>query len=195
STRDGGATWTDIAKNVQLPGPRWVATIEASRYADGRAYVAFDAHRSNDDEPYVFVTEDFGVTWKALRGNLPMGSTRCLREDIVNPNLLFLGSEFGAWVSLNRGQSWVKLNNNLPTVAVHEFAIHPTAGEMVAATHGRSLWVLDINPLRQMTAGVLQEKAHLYEPNTAVRWRTEPSRGTPFGSGDRRFLGENPPPG
>jgi photosystem II stability/assembly factor-like uncharacterized protein len=194
-TRDGGANWTNIADKVGLPGPRWVATIEPSRFVDGRAYVAFDAHRSDDDEPYLYVTEDFGQTWKPLRANLPTGSTRVLREDIENQNLLFAGTEFAAWVSVNRGGSWTKLNNNLPTVAIHEFAIHPTAGEMVAATHGRSLWVLDIKPLRQMTPDVLKAKAHLFEPNPAVRWRSEPVRVSTNGSGSRRFIGENPPRG
>jgi hypothetical protein len=115
-----------------------------------------------------------------------------LREDIKNADLLYLGTEFGAWASLNRGESWTKINNNLPTVAVHEFALHPTAGEMVAATHGRSLWVLDVAPLRQMTKDVLTAKAHLYEPTPAVRWRTEPARMSLYGVGSRRFFGENP---
>src|SRR5262249_6131884 len=140
-------------------------------------------------------TEDFGQTWKSLRANLPSGSTRVLREDLSNPDLLFLGTEFGAWVAIDRGKSWTKLNNNLPTVAVHEFAIHPTAGEMVAATHGRSLWVLDITPLRQMSADVVKEKAHLYEPNTAIRWRQQPARNSPNSNGARRFIGTNPPSG
>ncbi|MCI0457857.1 MAG: PDZ domain-containing protein [Gemmataceae bacterium] len=194
-TRDGGAKWTNVADKVGLPGPRWVATIEPSRFVEGRTYVTFDAHRSDDDEPYVYVTEDFGQTWKSLRANLPGGPTRVLREDIQNQNLLFAGTELAAWVSLNRGASWTKLNNNLPTVAIHELAIHPTAGEMVAATHGRSLWVLDIKPLRQMTADVLKARATLFEPNPGVRWRTEPPRGSPYGSGARRFFGENPPRG
>ena len=140
-THDGGGKWTNVADKVGLPGPRWVASIEPSRFADGRAYVAFDAHRSDDDAPYVYVTEDFGQTWKSLRGNLPMGSTRVLREDIENQNVLYLGTEFGVWVSIDRGGVWTKINNNLPTVAVHELAQHPTTGEMVAATHGRSLWI------------------------------------------------------
>src|SRR5205807_1078493 len=80
--------------------------------------------------------------------------SRVLREDVENSALLFVGTEFAVWVSTNRGATWTKLNNNLPTVAVHELAIHPTAGEMVAATHGRSLWVLDVTPLRQMSADV-----------------------------------------
>jgi photosystem II stability/assembly factor-like uncharacterized protein len=194
-TRDGGKQWTNVTQKVGLPGPYWVATVEPSRYVEGRAYVTFDAHRSDDDDPYVYVTEDFGQTWRSLRSNLPMGSSRCLREDIKNPNLLFLGNEFGAWVSVDRGEYWSKLNNNLPTVAVHEFAIHPTAGEMVAATHGRSLWVLDITPLRQMTADVLKAKSHLFEPNTVVQWRSEPGRGSPYGNGSRHYYGQNQPAG
>jgi hypothetical protein len=192
-TRDGGANWSNVTSKVGLPGPRWVASIEPSRYIEGRAYVVFDAHRSNDDEPYVYVTEDFGQTWKSLRANLPWGSSRVLREDVANSSLLFLGTEFGVWGSLNRGASWTRLNNNLPTVAVHELAIHPTAGEMVAATHGRSLWVLDVTALRQMTSDALKAKARLYQPNMVVRWHFEPDRGaSPYGSGVRRFVGQNP---
>jgi photosystem II stability/assembly factor-like uncharacterized protein len=194
-TRDGGKLWTNITKSLGLPGPRWVASIESSRYADGRAYVVFDAHRSDDDEPYVYVTEDFGQTWKSLRANLPGGSTRVLREDIQKENLLYLGTEFSVWASLNRGGSWTRTNNNLPTVAVHEFAQHPTAGEMVAATHGRSLWILDVAPLRQMSPEVLTAKVYLFEPNRVIRWRTEPARGSPYGVGSRLFVGENPPAG
>ncbi len=197
-TRDGGANWTNVTDkllglpaNERLPGPRWVASIEASRHADGRAYVALDAHRSDDDQAYLYVTEDFGQTWKSIRANIPAGSTRVLREDISNPDLLFAGTEFAAWVSADRGGSWVKFNNNLPTVAVHEFAIHPTAGEMVAATHGRSLWIVDIAPLRQMTPAILKEPAHLYEPTSVVMWRHEPARGTIYGSGSRHYTGRN----
>jgi hypothetical protein len=194
-TQDGGAKWTNVAEKVGLPGPRWVASIEPSRFADGRAYVVFDAHRSDDDAPYVCVTEDFGKTWKSLRGNLPMGSTRVLREDIENQNVLYLGTEFGVWASIDRGGVWTKINNNLPTVAVHELAQHPANGEMVAATHGRSLWIIDVTPLRQMKPETLKADATLYKPATAMRWRREPTRGTPYGFGNHRFTGENPPTG
>jgi photosystem II stability/assembly factor-like uncharacterized protein len=190
-TRNGGKEWSNITKNVGLPGLRWVASIEPSRFEEGRAYVVFDGHRSDDNEPYVYVTEDYGKTWTSLRGNLPWGSTRVLREDIDNPDLLYLGTEFGAWCSLDRGQTWKSLNTNLPTVAVHEFAIHPTAGEIVAATHGRSLWILDVTALRQLTPQALKADARLYQPATAVREHMEPSRGQT----NRRFAGENPPQG
>ncbi len=194
-TRDGGQSWNSVADRVGLSRPYWVSTIEPSRFADGRAYVCFDAHRSDDDNPYLYVTEDFGQTWKPITSNLPHGSTRCLREDVQNPNLLYCGTEFAVWASTNRGQMWTKLNNNLPTVAVHEIAVHPTAGEIVAATHGRSVWVLDVTPLRQMTAEALKAKAFLYQPNTAVRWRSDPSRSSAYGNGSKRFMGQNAPAG
>ncbi|UCD76180.1 MAG: PDZ domain-containing protein, partial [Phycisphaerales bacterium] len=176
-----------------LPGPRWVSAIEPSRHKPGRVYVTFDGHRSNDDEPYIFASEDYGKTWRSIRANLPTsaGSTRVIREDITNGNILYLGAEFSAWVSVDRGGSWTKLNSNLPTVAVHEFAQHPTSGELVAATHGRSLWILDVTPLRQMSAGSISEKAHLYVPNKVTYWRSDPRRG----GTNRRFVGENAPDG
>ena len=94
-----------LCEEPGLPGPRWVATVEPSRFAEGRCYVAFDAHRSNDDEPYVYVTEDFGESWKSIRANLPIGSTRTLREDPKNPNVLYVGNDVGVYVSLDRGDT------------------------------------------------------------------------------------------
>jgi photosystem II stability/assembly factor-like uncharacterized protein len=196
-TKDGAKTWSNLSDRflaAGLPGPRWVATIEASREKAGRCYVVFDAHRSDDDDPYVFVTEDFGETWRSLRGNLPTGSSRCLREDIINPNLLYLGTEFAAWASLNRGQSWFKINRaTLPTVAVHEFAQPTTANEIVAATHGRSLWVLDVTTLRQAKPELVKDKTHLFAPNKVVNWRLDTTHEGMFRTGTRIFLGQNPP--
>src|SRR5205823_3988315 len=123
--------------------------------------------------------------WQSLRTNLPAGSTRVLREDVANTNLLYLGTEFAVYASTNRGSTWTRLNNNLPTVAVHEIAVHPTAGEIVAATHGRSLWVLDVTALRQMTADALKAKAQLYRPGPVVYWTPEPERGSAYGIGSR----------
>jgi photosystem II stability/assembly factor-like uncharacterized protein len=192
-TKDGGGTWTEISAKVGLPKPMHVATIEASRFADGRVYVAFDGHRSDLDSPFSYVSEDFGETWRSLNEGLPRGSTRCLREDIVSPDVLYLGTEFGAWASIDRGRSWASLNTNLPTVAIHEFAVHPDprVGEIVAATHGRSLWVLDASPLRQQSADRLAEAAYLYEPRPYQRWHADPDRGRT----NRRYVGENPPNG
>lgn len=177
-----------------VPGPRWVSAIEASHHQAGRVYLSLDGHRSNDDATHIFASEDYGITWRSIRANLPKnsGSARCIREDLYNENLLFLGTEFACWASIDRGKSWTKINNNLPTVAVHEIAIHPTAGEIVAATHGRSLWILDITALRQMSVESKNAAAVLYKPNAAIKWRNTPRRGN---SGTRRFIGENPPSG
>ena len=190
-TRDGGRQWQDLTKRLGVPQPRWIASIEASRFEEGRVYVVLDGHRSNDDEPYIFVSEDFGQTWKSLRANLPWGSTRCLREDLRNPHLLYVGTEFAAWCSLDRGQTWRKMNTNLPTVAVHEFAQHPENGELVAATHGRSLWVCNVTALRQIRAEHFTGVPALYAPEPVVRWQREPGRGRT----NRRFVGQNPPSG
>ena len=204
-TKDGCKTWTNVTANLKtagLPEPRWVASIEASKWgnSDGRAYVVFDAHRSNDDEAYVFVTEDYGATWTSLKNNLPKGSTRVLREDIANPNLLYLGTEFACFASVNRGKAWTKINGirpatpevagGLPTVAVHEFAQPTSANDLVIATHGRSIWVLDVTPLRQMTSEVVKGKTALLAPSPAIQWRA-PNR-PPFSESVRAYTGQNP---
>ncbi|HSQ55475.1 MAG TPA: hypothetical protein VLM40_06995, partial [Gemmata sp.] len=207
-TRDGGLKWDNVLPKLRsagLPGPRWVATIEPSRVVEGRCYVCLDAHRSDDDRPYLYVTEDFGATWKPIASNLPaFGSTRVLREDYTNPSVLYCGTEFGIWVSVNRGAAWANLNNNLPTVAVHEVGQPTTASEIVVATHGRSLWVLDVNSIRQMSVRAgeggasakavdpLKEPVTLFAPATATRWKLDSSRGFPYSKDIRKFYGTNP---
>jgi photosystem II stability/assembly factor-like uncharacterized protein len=197
-TKDGCKTWTNVSdkfKAAGLSGPRWVASIEASKYVDGRCYVVFDAHRSNEEQPYVFVTEDFGQTWKSLRSNLPAAPTRVLREDIANQNLLYLGTEFGCYASVNRGGVWSKINGDrgLPTVAVHEFAQPTTANDLVVATHGRSVWVLDVTPLRQMTSEVVRGKTALLSPSPTIQWKRSGTQ--PFSESWRAHYGQNPPAG
>lgn len=173
-----------------MPGPRWVSSIEASRFKSSRVYATFDGHRSDDDGVYAFASEDYGKTWKSLTTNLPegSGSVRVLREDVVNENLLYLGCEFSSWFSIDRGETWTRIGG-LPTVAVHEFAIHPTAGEVVAGTHGRSLWIADVFTLRQMTKARMAEDLYLYKPRPVVRGSRGQLRGD---SGTRRFVGEVP---
>ena len=173
-----------------MPGPRWVSSLSASKFVRGRCYVTFDGHRSNDDEPYVFATENYGKTWRSIRANLPTmaGSTRVIREDLENRDVLYLGCEFSAWVSIDRGKSWTKFNNNLPTVAVHEFAQHPTTGDIIAGTHGRSLWIANVTSLRQTSTKTIAADAHLYKPNKVVRWRSFASRGS---VGTRAFKAGN----
>ncbi len=176
-----------------MPGPRWVSSIETSRHKKERVYITFDGHRSDDDMPHVFVSNDYGDSWTSLTANLPddAGTTRVLREDLKNPNVLYLGTEFSAWVSIDAGTTWASLNTNLPTVAIHEIAQHPTRGEIVAGTHGRSLWILDVTALRQFDGNDLDKATSLYKPNKAFLWHNEPSTSESI----RAFTGENPESG
>ena len=175
-----------------VPDRRRVAWIETSRVRSGRVYLVLDGHYADDDRAHLFVSEDTGRTWRSLVSDLPAaaGTTRVLIEDTANENLLFLGTEFGAWCSLDRGLHWQKLGGNLPTVAVHGFAISDAAEEIVAATHGRSLWVLDLKTLRQISRETLAATSHLFQPRAAVIWRPQPERGDARG-----FVGQNPPDG
>jgi photosystem II stability/assembly factor-like uncharacterized protein len=181
-TRDGGANWKNVTQSVGLPRNCYISRIEASRFADGRCYVAFDGHRSDLDGPFAFVTEDFGESWKPLNANLPSGSTRVIREDTQNENLLFIGTEFSIFASINRGQDWTEIKNNLPTGAVHDIIVHATDGELIAGTHGRGIWIADIAPLRQMTAEILAAGTYLFKPHRAILWGyAKPEGGATYG--------------
>jgi photosystem II stability/assembly factor-like uncharacterized protein len=196
-SKDGGKTWDDIQKNVKLPGPRYCSTLHPSPYREGRVYASFDGHRSDDDLPHVYVSEDFGDTWTSLRSNLPDGPVHVCRDVPPHPawgrneNLLFLGTEFGAWVSFDRGQYWWKLGSGLPTVAVRDLAIQNRDSDLVAATHGQSIWALDIAPLRQLSDEIVKKPAHLFVPEALVQWQMK-SRGL---SGHKDWKGTNPPAG
>jgi photosystem II stability/assembly factor-like uncharacterized protein len=175
-----------------MPGRFHVSSIQASQHRAERVYATFDGHRSNDGLPHVMVSENMGLTWKSLRGNLPdlAGSARVLVEDYANQNVLFLGTEFGAWASIDRGASWTRINNgDLPTVPVHDFKLQRLTGELIAGTHGRSIWIVDVSTLRQLSVEAMAERAKLYTSEEAVL----PTRGRQAGSsGTRRFVGENP---
>ena len=189
-TQDGGQKWTNLKDSLKslVPPNFWVDSIECSRFSAGRVYVAFDCHRANNDEPFPAMSEDFGKTWKLLRANLPSGSTRVVREDRENENLLYCGTEFGLWASINRGENWTRLTG-LPTVAVHDLAQPTTAEELVVATHGRGIWIMELAPLRQTTKAVAADDVHLFKPAAAHLWNVRLS-GSPYGH--RRFNGENP---
>ena len=198
-SKDGGGKWDNVSENYAkagVPGPRWVSSIEPSRDKEGRCYVVLDGHRSDDDKPYVLVTDDYGATFKFINGNLPgFGIARVLREDIVNSNVLYLGTEAGAWVSIDKGASWSPLGGNLPTVPVFEFAQPTTEPELVAGTHGRSVWVTDIAALRQIKPAVLKADVTLFTPATATRWKLGAGGESPYSVTDRRFVGKNPKSG
>jgi hypothetical protein len=143
-SRDAGATWADVSENVpSLPGPTFVSRVEASAAEPGRAYLAFDGHWDDDYRPYLFVTEDFGESWRSLTGELESATVNVVREHPHNPDLLFVGAEDGVFVSTDRGATWSRLNNNMPRVPVDDLEIHPRDNDLVAGTHGRGIWILD----------------------------------------------------
>ena len=190
---DDAPKFIDDTIDQLLPGRFHVSSVVASHHKEDRVYATFDGHRSDDDLPHVYVSNDNGSSWESLRANLPdaAGSARVLVEDPVEEDLLFLGTEFAAFVSVDRGDSWTRVNNNLPTVPIHDFSINVASGEIVAGTHGRSLWVLEMSPLREMTGLVLGSEAHLYEPSVIHTSERTPERGSTI----RRFAGESRPRG
>jgi len=172
-TSDGGKTWTNVRSNIEgVPECTWVSRVEASHFEQGRAYVTFDGHRFDDNKAYVYMTENFGQTWLDISGNIPHGNALyVVREDFVNPDLLFVGSELMCFVSTDRGRTWERFMNNMPTVAFHDLKIHPRDADLIAGTHGRSLWILDdITPLQQLTGEVRQKDVHMFKNRVATKW-------------------------
>ena len=198
-SRDGGATFTEVGKN--LPGllrnhMHWISRIDASHFDAGTAYVAVDGHRSNDLKPYVFVTRDFGATWQSIASNLPQyGNIQVVREDPKNKDLLFVGTEFGLFVSLNGGREWKKFMPDFPTVRVDDILIHPRDGDLIVATHGRSVLIADdITPLQQLTPAVLAADVTLFDVRPGIAYLNDVTLGQQIG-GQKVFAGENAPRG
>jgi photosystem II stability/assembly factor-like uncharacterized protein len=195
-SRDGGKNWVNITgKFPGLPAQASAGRLVASAFREAAAYATFNNHRRDDYSPYIYATTDYGATWTSLAARLPAGQTiNCITEDPNNENVLYLGTEFGLFVTLDRGQNWTRLKNNLPTVPVDEITIHPRENDMLLATHGRSLWILDdITPIQQ-AAEAVTAPAFLFDiRRPAVQFpSTNEFANYP---GDRRFYGQNPESG
>lgn len=196
-TRNGGASWANVRKNVpDVPEKLWVSRVEASNFKAGICYLTFDGHRSDNFKPYVFKTEDFGETWTNISSNLPDGGpVYVIREDRKNKNLLFVGTEFDVFYSLDSGATWNDFSINMPTVAFHDLYIHPRDNDLIAGTHGRGIWILDdISTLQQATEKVLAADAHLFSNGrVGTQWLRRGRGG--YGRGNLFFAGDNPPEG
>jgi hypothetical protein len=190
-TRDGAKSWTNVVENVpDLAKNSWVSTVEASRYDEGTAYVTFDRHTFGDRKPYVYKSTDFGKTWTALpvQESGVRGYAHVIKEDTVDPNLLFLGTEFGLWISVDGGARWAQYKGgNFPPVAVRDIAVQARESDLVLATHGRGIWIIDdISPLRALSAGMMEKDANLLEGREAIQYLN--SLGG-WAEGDESFTG------
>ncbi len=199
-TRNDMATWTEVSGNLPGLPPAasmyWISRVVASAHDSARAYVAVDGHRSDDLKPYVFVTNDFGRTFTSISSNLPAyGNVQVIAEDPRNPDLLFVGTEFGLYVSTNRGESWQKFMNNYPTVRTDDILVHPRDGDLIVGTHGRGIWIADdITALQQLTPAVRAADATLFDIRPAVDWLTDRKLSQQV-TGQMVYQGENAPEG
>ena len=151
-TKDGGASWKDVSKG--LAKDRWVTRVVASSFDEGTVYVTQSGYRNDDFRAYVFRSTDHGDAWTSIAKGLPAEPVNVLREDPKAKHLLYLGTDTGAWASLDRERRWTPLTGGLPHVAVHDLAVQPREGDVVLGTHGRSVFVAEAAPLRKLKEGL-----------------------------------------
>ena len=188
-TRDGGRTWANVVRNVpNLPANTWVSYVTASNFDAATAYATFDGHMTGDMKTYVYKTSDYGRTWTPLASADVEGYAHVIKEDTVNKDLLFLGTEFGLFVSLDGGRQWARFRGGeMPRVAVRDIVVHPRDHDLVLATHGRGIWIVDdITPLRALTPELLASDAAFVQSATPVQ--TIPASEFNF-AGDAEFTG------
>jgi photosystem II stability/assembly factor-like uncharacterized protein len=166
-SRDGGHSWQDISAN--LPAERWVSRVQASAHEKSRVYLALNGYRWDEFAAYIYVSEDYGQNWQSIGAGLPPEPVNVIKEDPHNPNLLYVGTDHGLYISLDRGASFMQLNNQLPAVAVHDLAIHPRDKDLIVGTHGRSIYIASVKELQQLNAEVLAKVLHAF-PIGSIRY-------------------------
>jgi len=193
-TRDGGKTWKKSDRFPDVPETTYVSRVVWSKANEGTIYATLDGHRSNDFKPYVLESVDYGATWKSITGDLPDGgSVQVIREHPRQPNLLFVGTEFGVYFTIDGGTHWTQLKSGLPGVPVHDIQIQARANDLVLGTHGRGIYILDdLTPLENL-AKAKQAAAHLFAVQDALLFQPNASKNS--GMGTRGFTGQNPEPG
>ncbi|MGB9178742.1 MAG: hypothetical protein WCB68_05785, partial [Pyrinomonadaceae bacterium] len=193
-TRNEGKDWTDLTGNLPAAARNlWVSRVEASHFDEGTAYVTIDGHRNDVFTPFLLMTTDYGKSWKSITANLPRsGPVKVVREDPANKNLLFAGTEFGFYISFDRGARWTKFMPGLPTVAVDDILVHPRERDLIIGTHGRSIYVMDdIRPLEELTTEVRNKEVHLFTIRPAQEFHYLPGSETQSAKGI--FKAPNPP--
>ncbi len=190
-TKDGGQTWTNTIENIKgLPKNTWVYHIEASAHNKGTAYAVFDGHTTGDMNTYVYKTSDFGATWKSLVTDDIIGFARNIQEDYVNEDLLYLGTEFGLFITIDGGKNWSRFTNNMPAAAVHFIDLQKKTNDLVLGTHGRGIIIIDdISPLRQLSQENLAKDVHFFKAEPSI---IKEKSGFGGGSTELQFVGDNP---
>lgn len=189
-TKNGGKTWTNTIVNIpNLPANTWCYHIEASVHNEGTAYAVFDGHTTNDKNAYAYKTTDYGKTWKSIISDDVKSFARTIQEDYVNEELLFLGTEMGLYITIDGGENWSKFTNNMPSTAVHHLTLQEKTNDLVIATHGRGIIILDdISPLRALNQEVLSKNVHFFENKPM---EIKESSGFGGGSTELQFVGPN----
>ena len=190
-TTNGGQSWTNTVSNIpDLPKNTWCYHIEPSLLDKATAYAVFDGHTANDKTPYAYKTSDYGQTWESIISGGVEGVVRNIQVDSENPNLLFLGTEQGLYITMNGGKEWYKFTNNMPSVAVHHMELHRKSNDLVMGTHGRGVIIIDdISPLRELNEETLQKKLHFFESEPVILKDNSSFSGS-FGA-ETQFVGSN----
>ncbi len=194
-SKDEGKTWTNVTSNMPgFPAGAWVSEVVPSRFDAATVYITVDAHRLNNYGTYIWMSTDYGATFRSINGNLSTEVVKTLTEDPKNPEVLYIGTETGLFLTLDRGRTWRRLKANLPTVRVDEIAIHPRENALILGTHGRSIWILDhLEPIQEYAAAQSSSAdVKLFSIPNGMQWRTKDDRNDEFW-GHQFFVGENPP--
>jgi len=160
-TKNGGGSWTRISNN--LPQNLWVSRVIASAHKKERVYATLNGYRFDDFTPYVYVSDDYGQTWKNIGSSIPISAVNVIKEDPENENILYLGTDNGLYISFDKGNSWQAFGNNLPNVAIHDLVIQPKSKHLIVGTHGRSLYKIDVAQLQKMTAKTLKKDIVIFD--------------------------------
>jgi len=169
-SKNGGGSWERISNS--FPKGLWVSRVIASQHKKERVYVTLNGYRSDDFTVYVYMSDDYGKTWENISNNIPTSPVNVIREDSENPNLLYVGTDNGAYASFNQGKDWSSFQKGLPSVAIHDLVIQPSAKHLILGTHGRSLYKASIAPLQLMTSEVMAKETHIFSISTIKKSRT-----------------------
>ncbi|UZO81793.1 glycosyl hydrolase [Aquimarina sp. ERC-38] len=165
-SKDAGASWKIITSS--LPRNLWISRVVASAHQKSRVYASLNGYRNDDFTPYIYKSEDYGTTWQKITNGITNSPVNVIKEDPVNPNILYAGTDDHTYVSMDQGASWQPFSKNLPNVAIHDLVIHPEAGDIILGTHGRSIYKADVKALQLLDDNILAKEVHIF-PTDSIK--------------------------